>query len=78
MQWRSEKPRKVKASAWVCLVLMVLCGMPLLAQQAPAPPEAGGPQGDVGPIALPKKPEAPPPPPKPERPKKLPACPIIP
>jgi VWFA-related protein len=40
-------------------------------QQTQAPPEAGGPQGDVGPIAIPKKtPEntpPPPPPPKPQR-----------
>ncbi len=31
------------------------------AQQQPAPPEAGGPQGDVGPLALPKKKDEPPP-----------------
>jgi len=38
-------------------------------QQAP-PPEAGGPQDNVGPYAIPKKKEEPPPPP-PERPKKI-------
>jgi VWFA-related protein len=38
-------------------------------QQA-APPEAGGPQTDVGPYAIPKKKDEPPPPP-PERPKKI-------
>src|SRR6185369_4069120 len=39
-------------------------------QQAPA--EAGGPQGDIGPIAVPKKKEeAPTPPPKPAGPKKI-------
>jgi VWFA-related protein len=54
---------------------------PLLAQdQAPStndnpnqqetPPEAGGPQNDVGPYAIPKKKEEPPAPP-PERPKKI-------
>jgi VWFA-related protein len=37
--------------------------------QAP-PPEAGGPTGDVGPYAVPKKKEEPPPPP-PEKPKKI-------
>src|SRR5690349_4204309 len=43
-------------------------------QQSPnkqeAPPEAGGPQTDVGPYAIPKKKEQPPPPP-PEKPKKI-------
>src|ERR1700733_5301874 len=34
------------------------------------PPAAGGPQGDVGPYAVPKKKEEPPPPP-PEKPKKI-------
>ena len=34
------------------------------------PPEAGGPQGDVGPYAVPKKKEEPPPP-APEKPKKI-------
>ena len=36
-----------------------------------APPEAGGPQNDVGPYAIPKKKEEPPPPPPPEKPKKV-------
>ena len=43
-------------------------------QQNPnqAPPEAGGPKGDSGPYAIPKKgEEPPPPPPPPERPKKI-------
>jgi VWFA-related protein len=39
-----------------------------------APPEAGGPQGDIGPIAVPKKKEEPPPPPPPA-PKKIPGMP---
>jgi VWFA-related protein len=50
---------------------------PNSAQQAPtqeAPPEAGGPQTDVGPYAVPKKKEEPPPPP-PEKPKKVPGMP---
>src|SRR5215475_12988231 len=34
------------------------------------PPEAGGPQNDVGPYAIPKKKEEPPPPP-PDKPKKI-------
>src|ERR1035438_4534762 len=38
--------------------------------QQDAPPEAGGPQNDVGPYVVPKKKEEPPPP-APERPKKI-------
>lgn len=67
----------------ICLVAFVL-GLSVLgtAQDQPAPaggappnqqeapPEAGGPQSDVGPIAIPKKKEEPPPPP-PTRPKKI-------
>jgi VWFA-related protein len=48
------------------------------AQQKPseAPPaEAGGPQGDVGPYAVPKKKEEAPPPPPPPAPKKVPGMP---
>lgn len=47
-------------------------------QQKPsetAPPEAGGPQGDIGPIAVPKKKEEAPPPPPPTTPKKIPGMP---
>jgi VWFA-related protein len=41
-------------------------------QQKPeAPPEAGGPQTEVGPYAVPKKKEEPPPPPPPSAPKKV-------
>jgi len=40
-------------------------------QKQEAPPEAGGPQNDVGPYAIPKKKEEPPPPPTPARPKKV-------
>jgi VWFA-related protein len=39
-------------------------------QQTQAPPEAGGPQSDVGPYAIPKKKEEPPPPP-PTKPRKI-------
>lgn len=39
--------------------------------QQEAPPEAGGPNGDVGPYGIPKKGEEPPPPPPPSRPKKI-------
>jgi VWFA-related protein len=39
--------------------------------QQQAPPEAGGPQTDVGPIAIPKKKDEAPPPPPPEKPKKI-------
>jgi VWFA-related protein len=40
-------------------------------QKQEAPPEAGGPQNDVGPYAIPKKKEEPPPPPPPSKPKKI-------
>jgi VWFA-related protein len=39
--------------------------------QQEAPPEAGGPNGDTGPYAVPKKGEEPPPPPPPDKPKKI-------
>jgi len=39
--------------------------------QQEAPPEAGGPNSDTGPYAIPKKGEEAPPPPPPERPKKI-------
>lgn len=62
------------------LVVVPSC-LPLLAQQdqstpnagngqQAAPPDAGGPDSDVGPYAIPKKKEEPPPPP-PEKPKKI-------
>jgi VWFA-related protein len=40
-------------------------------QKQEVPPEAGGPQNDVGPYAIPKKKEEPPPPPPPVKPKKV-------
>src|SRR3984893_447763 len=40
-------------------------------QKQDAPPEAGGPQTDIGPYAIPKKREEPPPPPPPAKPKKV-------
>lgn len=40
-------------------------------QQTEPPPEAGGPNSDVGPYAIPKKKEEPPPPPPPSKPKKI-------
>ncbi|HSS95527.1 MAG TPA: VWA domain-containing protein [Terriglobales bacterium] len=63
----------------ICLVLWVGQGLLLSAQNQPSnsspnkqdtPPEAGGPQTDVGPYAIPKKKEEPPPPPV-EKPKKI-------
>jgi len=39
--------------------------------QAEPPADAGGPQGDVGPYAVPKKKDEPPPPPPTEKPKKI-------
>jgi VWFA-related protein len=40
-------------------------------QKQDAPPEAGGPDSDTGPYAIPKKKDEPPPPPPSERPKKV-------
>jgi len=62
----------------ICLMLWVGQSLLLSAQNQPSnspnkqdtPPEAGGPQTDVGPYAIPKKKEEPPPPP-PEKPKKI-------
>ncbi len=44
---------------------------PAAGSKQETPPEAGGPQNDVGPYAIPKKKEEPPPPPPPARPKKI-------
>lgn len=71
--------------ATIALFIATLCASPLWGQtqgqqQPPSgqqnpnaqtpPPEAGGPAGEVGPYAVPKKKEEPPPPP-PEKPKKI-------
>src|SRR5215510_7930011 len=63
--------------AWLALGAVTLVTLQLRAQDQPAqkpqqepPPEAGGPQSDIGPYAIPKKKEEPPQPP-PERPKKI-------
>jgi VWFA-related protein len=61
------------------MAAILLMGVPVWAQDQsqspqngqPAPPEAGGPQGDVGPYAVPKKKDEPPPPPPPTKPKKI-------
>lgn len=61
--------------------ITVMAGLPAIAQQAPPPPpqgkpsqpapaEAGGPEGDIGPMAIPRKGEAPPEP-KPQPAKKI-------
>jgi len=74
---RNKLSAPAQASAVVLVMAIALAPVvPLLAQQQPpqpqgqqqqqAPPEAGGPQGDVGPLALPKKKEEPPPEKKPE------------
>ncbi len=68
---------RFQAAAVIVIVglAMALAPMPLAAQsgqaqpQKPAeqaPAEAGGPQGDIGPMAIPKKKEEPPPAPKPK------------
>jgi VWFA-related protein len=64
----------------LALEVLVWQAVPAIAQDHPptasgqqkpeAPPEAGGPQTDVGPYAVPKKKDEPPPPP-PEKPKKI-------
>lgn len=51
---------------WLVLFLLIFA-LSLLAQDEQAPPPAGGPQDQPGPIALPKKKEEPPPPPKPKK-----------
>jgi VWFA-related protein len=77
----AARPRKCLIVLSLLLLVMVTKVMPALAQgtpqQAPAspnkqdaPPEAGGPQNDVGPYVIPKKKEEPPPP-APEKPKKI-------
>jgi VWFA-related protein len=74
--------RRVAMLIVLVAVVTVVLGLPAPAQQAPSPPpasnkpsqpapaEAGGPQGDIGPMAVPKKGEAPPEP-KPQPPKKV-------
>src|SRR5882672_6807187 len=80
-----ERNYRIQWLSVICLVFLVLVGLGVLtsAQSQPSsppsgsgqqkqetPPEAGGPQTDVGPYAIPKKKEEPPPPP-PEKPKKI-------
>ncbi|MBZ5631401.1 MAG: VWA domain-containing protein [Acidobacteriia bacterium] len=73
--------RRVVTSRLLVAAFAVILGVPAWAQQAPPPPpagkptqpapaEAGGPEGDIGPMAVPKKGEAPPEP-KPQPPKKI-------
>src|SRR5882757_5607850 len=81
----TSKPlgRQILVISLMMLVLLYLTsGVPKLfaqdqsapaasGQKQEAPPEAGGPQNDVGPYAIPKKKEEPPPPPPPAKPKKV-------
>ncbi|MGA8150679.1 MAG: VWA domain-containing protein [Terriglobales bacterium] len=73
-------PPAIFCTSLLTLVLGVALGstLPLQAQdqspspngqQTQAPPEAGGPNGDIGPYAIPKKKDEPPPPPPPTKPK---------
>ena len=73
--------RRAVAAMVVIAAFAVILGLPAWAQQVPSPPpagkptqpapaEAGGPEGDIGPMAVPKKGEAPPEP-KPQPPKKI-------
>ncbi len=65
--------------ALLCTAAIAVWSLPALAQdqtptnpnQQASPPDAGGPNTDVGPYAIPKKKDEPPPPPPPERPKKI-------
>jgi VWFA-related protein len=81
-----QKAAPLASCMRLILLAFVLLGMATMtvpaqaqdtSQQAPpnpnqqeAPPEAGGPQNDVGPYVVPKKTDAPPPP-APEKPKKI-------
>jgi len=79
-QARAFMPRVVSYTLLLALVsgVAATAALPLLAQdqsppangqQTQPPPEAGGPNGDVGPYAIPKKKDEPPPPPPPTKPK---------
>jgi VWFA-related protein len=72
----AARPSPAVVAILLITAFTVILGLPALAQQAPpagqpsqpAPAEAGGPQGDIGPMAIPKKGEAPPEPkPQPAR-----------
>ena len=82
---RQNYTRSASRKSLILLALLSGCllipGFSALAQNTPqqapanpnkqdAPPEAGGPQNDVGPYVIPKKKEEPPPP-APEKPKKI-------
>lgn len=74
----TKRPTSLALALALLAFLVLACTAVLFAQsnqqdqqkpaQQTAPPEAGGPQGDIGPIVLPKKnPDEAPPPPKEER-----------
>jgi len=80
-RWSSLSPWHLTISLSI-LALLLTSTMPVMLaqdqsqpstnrQKQDAPPEAGGPQNDVGPYAIPKKKEEPPPPPPPAKPKKV-------
>jgi len=77
MRQHEYRRRGMSLILLVCLVLLAGQSVVVSAQSQSStpnkqdtPPEAGGPQTDVGPYAIPKKKEEPPPPP-PEKPKKI-------
>jgi len=79
-KYPNSTPRCTSPIAIALVLTLLLTCIPGIAQQAPtntkptqsAPDEAGGPQGDIGPMAVPKKGEAPPEPkPQPAGPKKV-------
>ena len=83
LAWRSgigrngRKNRRFFGLTLFLFLALSLAGLSLHAQDSNGqngtepPPEAGGPQTDVGPYAIPKKKEEPPPPPPPSKPKKI-------
>src|SRR6185312_2347060 len=77
MRQHEYRRRGMSLILLVCLVLLAGQSVVVSAQSQSStpnkqdtPPEAGGPQTDVGPYAIPKKKEEQPPPP-PEKPKKI-------
>src|SRR5271165_2968134 len=77
-QRASRKPLTLMAFVLICLLAAMVAAQSQGASQQPpanpnkqdAPPEAGGPQNDIGPYVVPKKKDEPPPP-APEKPKKI-------
>ncbi|MGE0405691.1 MAG: hypothetical protein AB7O65_05260 [Candidatus Korobacteraceae bacterium] len=71
---RAQFSRRIVRLVALAMLLSVASVPSMYAQDRQAPAEAGGPQGDVGPLAVPQKRQEapPPPPPKPEVPRDMP------